>query len=238
MSNVLDFSSDKINIFSLNIDESGSMKDYTSQMIKGLELYRKSFRGFSEENSIAVSMNTFADNLYLENFKKVRDINIDYSPDGATVLYYTIVKSAEALREYIDDVITQTGVVPISTFIVFSDGEPCNDKADKSDAIEAIKILNTSGVNTVFVAFGKAVERRIGESLGFQATVDIKNEKNLINFFGVELSKSCKEQSKSLKTLGSNFFSQANKKDDKEYSEKAGEVLNNSDFLDDIWNNL
>ncbi len=52
------------------------------------------------------------------------------------------------------------------------------------------------GVTTAFVAFGNAMKAQYGKNMGFVATVDVDD---IENFLGVELSSSCKEQSKETK---------------------------------------
>ena len=62
---------------------------------------------------------------------------------------------------------------------------------------------------TVYVAFGSAIEAKTGEKLGFSCTKDITTVGELISTMGTQLSKSCKEQSRSLYSLKSAFFSKA-----------------------------
>ena len=56
MSHFYDFPSDKMDVFEFNIDSSGSMSGDTENVKKGLEMYKKSFEGFSEANSIVVAI--------------------------------------------------------------------------------------------------------------------------------------------------------------------------------------
>ena len=48
MAHFFDFSSDKIDIFMLLIDSSGSMSGDRDNVIRGLNLYKKSFENFPE----------------------------------------------------------------------------------------------------------------------------------------------------------------------------------------------
>lgn len=239
MSNLLEFSSDRVNIFSLNIDESGSMSSYDDLMRKAVREYKESFRDFSEVNSIAVAMNRFNENFHQDTFKKIMDIDFKYNPGGGTALYYTIEKSAKELQEYVNEIIMNTGVYPRATFIVFSDGRPEGDPGTREGAMKALAELNAAGIDTVFCAFGSSVKSKFGEKLGFVATIDIESGENLITFFKRDLSESCKEQSRSLKSLGNNFFSKANQSSSsKEYSNKATEVINDKEWFNDIFSDV
>ncbi len=234
MGNIYDFSTDRINIFSLLIDSSGSMEDSASDMRSGLRMYKRSFNNFSEATSMAISVNRFNSEYMKSYFKGVEDFDISYNADGGTAIYYSICVGAEQLLTYINEVTERTGCIPRATFIVFSDGEPCGDRMTYSDAKKAIDRLNYAGVTTVFVAFGNAMSSKFGDKLGFVSTVDVKNREVLSNFLGVELSKSCKEQSRSLRSLGSNFFSKANNSKSKNYSQKTQQALEDDDWFKNI----
>lgn len=236
--NVMDFSSDQINIFTILVDSSGSMTDDAEKVKEGLELYKKSFENFPEADSIAVSISRFDNTFHPNNFVKVKDLDIRYGTGGATALYLSIVKGEVTLDNYVKDVIEKTNIVPRVTYIVMSDGEPCQDPYDtpsgREKARKAIEKLNLSGATTVFIAFGDAISSEFGKKLGFMSTIDVNARETLVNFLGIELSKSCKEQSKSLKALGANFFSKAIDSKSEPYSQTADQVLNDTSWVDDI----
>lgn len=235
MANFYDFSSDNINVFLLLIDSSSSMKDDEYNVRKGMQLYQKSFENFPEINSIAVSVSKFNSDFYPSDFKHVNEIDTSYSTDGATALYYSIVQGANHLKNYIKKVTELKKCIPRGTFVVFSDGEPCCDLMSQRDAKKAINELNYAGITTVFVAFGNAISSEFGRKLGFMSTIDVDDKEILINFLGIELSKSCKEQSKSLKALGANFFSQAvNNSNSESYSQTTTQALEDDSWIDDI----
>ena len=235
MANFFDFSSDKIDIFIFLIDKSNSMENDAQNVEKGLKLYKESFNNFPEAKSIAVSISKFDGDFYPGDFESISKFNTSYSIGGGTALFYSIVQGAKHLNSYIKEVTERTGCIPRATFLLFSDGEPCNDKMKKEDAQKAIQDLNYAGITTVFVAFGEAITSEFGKELGFVSTINVTDKNTLVNFLGVELSKSCKEQSKSLKALGANFFSQAvdgNKS--QEYSHTTQEALENDSWFMDI----
>lgn len=235
MSNYMGFTSDKANIFLLLVDKSGSMEDDCQNLRNGLELYKKSFENFPEVNSIAVSLCQFDDSCYLGNFQQIAEMDTKYYTDGGTALYYSIVTAAKYLQDYIQQVTQEKGIVPRATFVVFSDGEPCNDRASREQGKNAIANLNYSGVTTVFIAFGNGISSGFGKAMGFMSTCDVKDRSVLANFLGVELSNSCKEQSRSMKALGADFFSQAaGSKDSQNFSQTTFQVLEDTSWIDDI----
>lgn len=252
MSNYFGFTSDSAYVYLMNIDSSGSMDGQVQSMRRGLKMWQKSLEELPEINSIAVSKCTFNDDFYPDYFRHLRDFNTSYSTGGATALYYSIVKGAEMLLEYVQEVTERKGYVPIATFIVFSDGEPCHDHATASQAAEAIDKLNYAGINTVFVAFGKAISSNFGDDLGFVSTIDVNNKDALTEFLGIELSNSCKQQSQRNTPLGAeffssatgakptqaaspNFFSKANgKSTSAAFSTTTGQALEDDSWLDEI----
>lgn len=233
--NFMDFSSDKIDIFLLVIDRSGSMDGEENKVREGLKLYKKSFENFPEANSIAVSISTFSNDFYPGEFRIVSDMTTSYETGGATALYYSIIEGYKYLRDYIEEVTEKTGVIPRATFIFWSDGEPCKDRATRGAAKEAIERMNLAQINTVFVAFGNAIKEKFGRDMGFVSTIEVTDKSKLVEFLGVELSRSCKEQSQSIKALGANFFSQAvGDSDSEEYSNTTAQALEDDSWIDDI----
>ena len=235
MSNFMDFTTDKADAFLLLLDSSSSMEDDRYNVQTGLEMYQKSFENFSEANSIAVSISRFADDFNPVEFRHVKDIDISYYPYGYTALYYSICEGAKYLKDYISQVTAAKGIVPRGTFIVFSDGEPCEDMGTREEAMQAIQDLNYAGITTVFVAFGKSIRSKFGKEMGFMSVIDVTNRDALVNFLGVELSKSCKEQSKSMKSLGANFFSQAvGTTDSERFSQATAQALEDTSWMDGL----
>lgn len=234
MSNYMDFSSDKVNVFLILLDSSGSMENDSSNVKTGLKMYQKSFENFPEVNSIAVSICRFADKVNLSEFTHIKDMDLSYCAYGGTALHYAIVKAKDYLKEYEREITEKLGVAPRITFILFSDGEPTGDHMSEKDGKNAIEEMNYAGYTTVFVAFGSAIRSDFGKRLGFISTKDIRNREDAVEFFGVELSKSCKEQSRSLRSLGSNFFSQATDAKSESYSATENQVMEDTSFFDDI----
>lgn len=233
MANVYDFSSDKIDLYFLLIDSSGSMEDDEDNVKIGLKRCKNSFEKFPEANSIAISISQFSGSFYPSDFKRVRDLDTSYSACGATALYYSIVKGAEYFTKYIEEVTKKTGIIPGATFILFSDGEPCKDPMTEEEGKKAISRLNYAGVTTVFVAFGKAIYSDFGKELGFISTEDVNDREFLIDFLEKRLPNSMKKQSKNYKNLGANFFSKAINSDNSEgYSQTTAQALEDDSWMD------
>lgn len=235
MANFFDFSSDKINIFLLLLDASDSMRDDVGNVRKGLQLFKESFEGFFLANSIVVSVCYFNDDFYPGDFLPVKKMDTSYSTDGRTALNYAIVEAGDYLNKYVHEVVRRTRLTPKVTLVCFSDGHPCGDRKYRSDGQEAIKKMNYAGVTTGFAAFGGEINAQFGKDMGFMSTVDVTKREDLLNFLGVELSNSCKEQSQSLKALGANFFSQAvDKSQSQEYSQTTAQALEDNSWIDEI----
>jgi len=64
--------------------------------------------------------------------------------------------------------------------------------------------------------------------------VEVKDVNMLVDFMGETLSRSFKEQSRSVKSLGSEFFSKAASAKSKGYSQRADQILNNEDYFQNI----
>lgn len=234
MANFFDFSSDKMNVYLLLLDSSGSMEDDEKKMRKGVKLYSQSFEDFSEKNSIVVSVSSFNHDLHLSDFRPVSELNTNYSAYGGTALYYSIVNAATYLMKYVKELTKLKKCAPRVTFILFSDGEPSGcDRKSWREGKQAVERLNYSGVTTAFIAFGESIKSEFGEKMGFQSIIDVNNRDALLKFLSEDLPRSCKNQSKSRKPLGSNFFSQINT-NSKEYSHTTEQALEDDDWISSI----
>ncbi len=235
MANFMDFTSSKIDIGMILLDESGSMEKNKKDVRRGVEGFQQSFEGFPNANSIVVNVSTFSTDFYPGEFRQLRDFNYSYRPYGWTALHYSIVKSSQLLKQYIKDVIEHTNIVPQATFVVVSDGEPAHDPCGPSESMKEIQSLNYAHVTTVFVACGKAIRSEFGRKLGFQSTKDIRDKKALTEFFAKELSQSFKTQSERMRPLGANFFSKAgDASQSSRYSKVTEQVLEDDSWIDDI----
>ncbi len=225
------FSSDTINIFVLLYDISTSMEYDVGAMRKANKAFYDDFSKFEERGSIAIAKGVFSQYFDMSCFSEVKNFNTGYNVEGATALYYAITCAANNTIEYYDEIVKRLNVRPRITFLVFTDGE--NNRAGEyyGNAVEAIKELNSLDATTVLVAFREAINSGIGEDLGFSCVKNINTVKELINCMGSELSKSCKEQSKSAYSLKSAFFSQAD-------GNAEEDVAQNQAFMEDDFFNI
>ncbi len=207
-----DFSSDNINIIVNLYDESGSMDEDVTAMRKANNAFYDDFSKFEERGSIAISKAVFSESFSMTPFREVRYFDTGYGAYGGTHLYSSIHHAVERTIAYYNEIVKRLNVRPRITFLVFTDGGD-NEQNGRyfNDAKEAITRLNSLDATTVFVAFREAIRNEDGERLGFTCTKNISTVRDLISCLGNELSKSCKEQSRSAYSLKSEFFSKASK---------------------------
>ena len=205
-----DFSADNINIIVNLYDQSGSMGQHISAMQKANRAFFDDFSKFEERGAIAISKAVFSDYYKMTPFRDVKYFSTNYCADNTTFLYSSIVRTVENTIAYYNELVKRLNVRARITFLVFTDGQDNEHGCvSLSDAKNAITQLNSLDATTVFVAFGDAIEAGIGDMLGFTCTKNITSVKELVSCLGSELSKSCKEQSRSIYSLKSEFFSKA-----------------------------
>ena len=217
-----DFSSDTVDIFILLYDVSGSMDAHVSEIRRANETFKKVFSRFEEKGSVAISKAVFSEGCRISPFKSVDEFDTSYSTYGSTHLYSAICEVVDATIEYYRELIKRINIQARITLLVFSDGEDNERAYNMSKAADKIRELNSLDATTVFVAFDAAIDAKDGENLGFSCTRDIHSSEELVSCLGVELSRSCIEQSKSAFALKSQFFSQANPTDNTANPSEAG----------------
>ncbi len=212
-----DFQTDNIYVFVLLYDASGSMKEDKNIMIAANKDFYDDFMKFEDKASIVFSQAYFNEFLEMGDFLPIESFSTNYSPGGKTRIYSAISKAIENTLAYSNELTKRKNIKPFITFLCYSDGEDSyNLNIEIENAKEAIKELKESSkkVNTVFVPFREAINSGIAEKLGFDCKKDITSKEELRQFMGKELSKSCKTQSRSSKSLGSKFFSSIADKDE------------------------
>jgi len=225
-----DFTSDNINIIVMIYDRSGSMYGYISAMKKANNAFKRDFLNFEDKGSIAISKAEFASRCYMSAFLGVESFDEDYSTGGGTALYDAVVYAANNTISYYNEIVKRLNVRPRITFLVFSDGLNNDSYHSREEAHAKIAELNSLDATTVFVAFGEAVGSGIGERLGFSCTKDITTVSELVLCMGKQLSKSCKEQSRSAVSLKSEFFSKAEENSEDDNVEEN--PISDDDFFD------
>lgn len=205
-----DFASDVINIIALIYDYSTSMRDDVNAIRTANAAFYEDFSRFEEKGSIAISKMCFSDDYTMTPFASVSKFDTSYRVIGGTKLYRAITAAAQETIDYYTELTKRLNVRPRITFLVFTDGEDNNNyESEISKAKQMITRLNSLDATTVLVAFRDAIASQAGEKLGFTCTRDISSTAELVSCLGTELSRSCKEQSKSAYSLKSQFFSKA-----------------------------
>jgi len=225
-----DFTSDVINIFVMLYDYSGSMDRDEGAMRKANKAFYDDFSKFEEKGSIAVAKGAFASYFVMSTFDSIKYFDTSYSANGGTKLYYAITAAKEFTIAYYNELVKRLNVRPRVTFLVFTDGGDNESPEYYDKAKTAITELNSIDATTVLVAFREAINYGLGEKMGFVCTKDIRTVNELISCMGTELSKSCKEQSKSVYSLKSEFFSQADK--NAEEDDVPNQEIKDDDFFD------
>lgn len=236
MANTFNFSSENISIYEMVLDVSNSMSrgNIEKQVRKGIKRFIEKFETFVEAGSIVIALSKFGNDYYPEDFKNIKSLNTDYkSRNEATAVYYSIVEGSKHLMDYASEVAKRKNSKPKVTFILFSDGDPYNDKTSFSAAQEAITDLNFAGANTVFVPFGNAISSSFGERLGFTCIKKVDGEDDVVDFME-RLSEAVKIQSRSNKALGANFFSQACNGASQGYSKATEQALEEDDWFENL----
>ena len=225
-----DFASDAIDIIVLLYDYSGSMQHYKGDMLKANEAFYQDFSRFEEKGSIAIAKGMFDSSFSMTSFDSIEKFNRSYSAYGGTKLYYAIVEATKKTIAYYDEIVKRLNIRPKITFLVFSDGGDNESPNYYDEAKRSITLLNSLDATTVFVAFGAAIKNEAGNDLKFSCTKDINSVEELVRCMGTELSKSCKEQSKSAYSLKSEFFSKADKNSEEDDTEK--QTIIDDNFFD------
>ena len=202
-----DFSSDSVDIIALVYDYSGSMDSYERAMLEANQAFKADFSKFEEKGSIAIAKGRFNSGFDMTSFAGVSQFDTSYYANGGTALYSAIVQSAKNTIQYYNEIVKRLNIQPKITFLVFSDGDDNESESYYESARQAMTELNSLDATTVFVAFGEATHTEIGSKLKFSCTKNIDTVEELVRCMGKELSKSCKEQSKSAYSLKSAFFS-------------------------------
>lgn len=235
------FDTDQIVTMYILLDFSLSMKENRRDVIEGLKMYKERTSKLAREEgiSIAVCISKFNHRYFQGEFVEPKDLYIDYEPCGDTAMYNALNESIEYNEKYVKEVINNTKVIPKRAFIIMSDGkENCYPTEDLIKKVkDGIAMLNSANTTTAFVAFGDAITTEIGQELGFQSIVNVKDRSLIRKFLGEDLSRSTIEHSRSATPLGSSFFSKSKYGvgQSEKVSERAKEVIEDRKWLGNIF---
>lgn len=152
--------SERQTLFVFIMDESGSMCDYEKIVPVCIDELKKSIKDSKSEDEILVALGRFSSNshFHLSGYKKVDDIDNQYSAGGCTAMYDAIIQAQEKLTNpsgtgYMDT-LRKNGINAKAVFVVLGDGWDNDSNATAAEAKKAIDYLNKEEVITAFIAFG------------------------------------------------------------------------------------
>lgn len=157
------------------IDGSSSMEPYEQVMRDCLVHYRESIVNSKQADEMLVSNTVFASTIKTGGYVAPQDLNTDYSADGITRLYDTIVERRQRLLSYMDQ-LKNNGTNARACVVILSDGEDVGSSCTSTNARNAIKDLISREVIVAFIAFGPGAAG-IADTLGIKA----KNVKAVTN---------------------------------------------------------
>lgn len=168
--NVCDITSDRRIVVRILIDSSGSMYEYETDMVKGLELLKNSIKNSKESKEILVGKTLFDNSSNADGYKSIDDFEIDYNAYGGTALYDAIIEAKEGLTNekgngYID-ILKKNGCRARGILIIISDGLDEHSIHRKEHAKDAIRYLLNKEIGVCFFAFAKSEIARLALDLG------------------------------------------------------------------------
>lgn len=197
--------SEIVNLMFCGIDGSGSMHSFTSAMQQSLKEFKDGIIDSKESDTILIARADFSEsNVDVGGYKKIDEFDTDYTSDGQTPLYDTIVIGVDKLLKYMD-FLKQQGMRVKAVFSIFSDGEDTNSQRSMDDARQKISELNKREIVTAYISFGdEALDE--ARRLGFKNILPVgSNSSELRRAFNC-LSKSVAENSKAVVNNTEDFF--------------------------------
>jgi hypothetical protein len=149
-----DIGGDSVTLIFLGIDQSISMANFKNEMAKQLSEFKNSLITSKDVDEIIIARANFWQNIVdISGYKKVDQLDIRYTVNGATPLYDTIVEGTEKLLNYMNFLKTN-GMRVKAVFSIFSDGEDTTSSSNMKDARAAVDTLNRLEIITAYIAFG------------------------------------------------------------------------------------
>ncbi len=193
-----------VNLIFVGIDCSGSMNRYTSDMKSALKEFKTALTESKEADQILIARADFDDGIVVGGYKKIEQLDTDYTAGGMTALYDVIVDGVDKLKQY-RDFLKQQGMRVKAVFAIFSDGEDTNSKHTFSDAKKSVDYLNKEEITTAYISFGSDASAT-AKKLGFMNVLDVASSASELRKAFNCLSKSVIESSKSVLPDGDDFF--------------------------------
>lgn len=177
---VEDVASPSVMLVDFAIDGSGSMYRYERVMQECLEHYKQAIRNSKQADEMLVSKTVFASTIETGGYVAPDDFNTDYSADGYTKLYDTIIDRRQRLLNYMEQ-LKDNGTNARACMVILTDGQDVGSHYDASDARKAIQDLIDREVIVAFIAFGQAAFG-VADSLGIkkQNVKEVSNDESAL----------------------------------------------------------
>ena len=134
--------SEVVNLIFIGIDCSISMNRFVSDMKKSLQDFKDALTDSKEADEILIARADFSGNdISIGGYKKIEELNTDYSVRGMTPLYDVAVEGSDKLIKYMDT-LRNNGMRVKAVFAIFSDGEDTSSSKRLADAVRAVAELN------------------------------------------------------------------------------------------------
>ena len=200
-----DLDSEAVNLICIGIDQSGSMNQFTPDMMSALSEFKQALSNSKEADEMLVARANFYDTQVLVGgYKKIDEFSTDFNTGGMTPLYDVVVDGADKLIEYMTFLKDQ-GVRVKAVFAIFSDGLDNSSRFSVKDARDKVETLNAQEITTAFISFGSEAKPE-ADRLQFKNILQVgSSATELRKAFNV-LSKSVIEASKSVVAKQDDFF--------------------------------
>lgn len=199
-----DLESENVNLMMLGIDHSGSMWQWSNEMVICLMNFKDALKNSKEANEILVARADFDSDVVIGGYKPIDEFEVSFENGGMTAMYDCVVQGAQKMMEY-RKFLRDQGVRVKCVFAIFSDGcENCSS-ASLSMARQAIENLNSEEITTAFISFGNDAQSE-AKRLGFKNLLTVGSDASELRRSFNCLSKSVIESSKSVVADGDAFF--------------------------------
>lgn len=207
---VEELDSEVVNLIMVEIDQSGSMDSFSSDMKKSLGDFKDSIVSSREADTILVARANFMESTVdISGYKKINEFDTDFEADGYTPLFDAIEKGVDKLTNdnqtgYMD-YLKQQGMRVKAVFSVFSDGNDNNSNTSFDIAKDKIAYLNKKEIVTACICFGSEGQDQ-ARRLGFKNILSVGASASELRKAFDCLSKSVAENSKSVVNKVDDFF--------------------------------
>ena len=199
---VEDVVSPSVMLVDFAIDGSGSMHRYESVMQECLEHYKQAICNSKQADEMLVSKTVFNSTIKIGGYVAPADFDTDYSANGCTRLYDTIIERRKRLLDYMEE-LKNNGTNARACMVILTDGKDYGSGYRVNDAGQAIQDLISKEITVAFIAFGQdafGVADKIG--IKPQNVKEVSNDESELRRVIDLVSKSAISASKKASTGG------------------------------------